>query len=57
MYAVLERSSILKDLYEEGTIGLAAGMYAVESGEVEILDTLMTGGPAGATAHQALTAR
>jgi carbonic anhydrase len=41
MAEILERSAILRDLYERGRIGLAAGMYSVENGEVEVLDVLM----------------
>jgi len=36
--AILERSPILGHLYEQGKIGLVAGMYAVESGEVTFLE-------------------
>lgn len=41
MYDVLARSSILQRLYDEGQIGLAAGLYSVDTGEVDLLDTLM----------------
>jgi carbonic anhydrase len=41
MAEILERSTILRGLYEEGRIGLAAGMYFVENGEVQVLDVLM----------------
>jgi hypothetical protein len=30
---------ILKDLFDAGRIGLAAGMYSVASGEVEFFET------------------
>jgi carbonic anhydrase len=38
---ILERSSILRELYEQGRIGLAAGMYSVDTGEVQMLDVLI----------------
>ena len=41
MAGILERSAILRDLYERGRIGLAAGMYFVENGEIKILEILM----------------
>lgn len=34
---VLKRSPILKEMYEKGEIGLAAGMYSVETGEVSFI--------------------
>ena len=37
---ILEHSSILRNLYKEGKIGLAGGMYSVETGEVEIVKEL-----------------
>ncbi|MCF8281264.1 MAG: carbonic anhydrase [Bacteroidales bacterium] len=40
MEAVLERSSILRGLYEEGKIGVVGAMYSVETGEVAILSEL-----------------
>ena len=33
--AILERSSILKEMVESGAIGIAGGNYDVSSGEVE----------------------
>jgi carbonic anhydrase len=39
MRAVLERSPLLDRLFQEGRIGLAAGVYAVESGEVSFFET------------------
>jgi carbonic anhydrase len=41
MGAIVDRSDILRDLYERGRIGLAAGMYFVETGEVQMLDVLI----------------
>jgi carbonic anhydrase len=38
MEEILERSSILRNLFKEGKIGLASGMYNVETGEVEFFD-------------------
>lgn len=38
MSEILRRSSILRNLYREGKIGLAGGMYSVETGEVEFFD-------------------
>lgn len=34
---VLNRSAILKEMYEKGEIGIAAGMYSVETGEVKFI--------------------
>lgn len=56
MHAVLERSAILKGLHEGGAIGLAAGMYAVESGDVDIFDALMPGQATGPKAERVLPA-
>lgn len=36
--AITERSQILKQLLDEGRIGLVAGVYSVETGEVTILE-------------------
>lgn len=57
MYAVLERSTILKGLHQDGKIGLAAGMYSVESGEVNIFDALVPDQPPASNAERVLTAR
>ena len=38
MADILRRSSILRNLYKEGKIGLTGGMYSVETGEVEFFD-------------------
>lgn len=35
---ILERSTILEHLYNEGSIGLVGGVYSVESGEVTFLE-------------------
>jgi carbonic anhydrase len=35
---ILERSTILEHLYQEGSIGLVGGLYSVESGEVTFLE-------------------
>jgi carbonic anhydrase len=35
---IIERSTILEHLYQEGKIGLVAGIYSVESGEVTFLE-------------------
>jgi carbonic anhydrase len=37
---VLERSSILRGLYEEGKIGVVGAMYSVETGEVAFLSEM-----------------
>lgn len=37
MEEVLKRSPILREMYENGEIGIAAGMYSVETGEVKII--------------------
>jgi carbonic anhydrase len=37
MDEVLKRSPILKEMYENGEIGIAAGYYSVETGEVKII--------------------
>jgi carbonic anhydrase len=39
MRAVLERSPLLNRLFQEGRIGLAGGVYSVESGEVSFFET------------------
>jgi carbonic anhydrase len=38
MQRILEKSSILDDLYQKGSIGLAGGVYQLDSGEVTWLD-------------------
>lgn len=38
MQEIFRRSSILQQLYEEGKIGIAAGMYQVETGEVTFIE-------------------
>ena len=38
MEDILRRSSILRNLYKEDKIGLAGGMYSVETGVVEFFD-------------------
>jgi carbonic anhydrase len=35
---IIERSTILEHLYQQGKIGLVAGIYSVESGEVTFLE-------------------
>jgi carbonic anhydrase len=42
---ILERSTILEHLYEEGRIGLAGGVYSVESGEVHFLEQYFNEAP------------
>lgn len=37
MEEILKRSPILKEMYENGEIGIAAGMYSVETGEVKFI--------------------
>jgi carbonic anhydrase len=37
MNEIIQHSSILRNLYREGKIALAGGMYSVETGEVEII--------------------
>ncbi|MGE3508217.1 MAG: carbonic anhydrase [Vicinamibacterales bacterium] len=43
MHGILERSDVLRGLYDSGRIGLAAAMYSVESGEVAVIDALIPG--------------
>ena len=38
MNDILYRSSILRGLFQEGKIGIAGGMYSVETGEVEFFE-------------------
>ena len=38
MNEILQRSEILRNLFQEGKIGIAGGMYSVESGEVEFFE-------------------
>lgn len=40
--SILERSPILEHLYQEGKIGLAGGLYSVDSGEVTFLEQHFT---------------
>lgn len=56
MSAVLERSAILTDLFRAGRIGLAAGLYSVETGEVELLDTMIPDRPAPVEPAEAVLA-
>jgi carbonic anhydrase len=37
MEQILERSTILRELWESGRIGLAAAMYSVETGEIQLI--------------------
>jgi carbonic anhydrase len=39
MRAILERSPLLNRLFKEGRIGLAGGLYSVETGEVSFFET------------------
>ena len=48
-HQILERSAILRGLYDAGAIGLASAMYSVGSGEVQLLEALIQE-PASATA-------
>lgn len=41
MQSVLQRSVILRNLYERGTIGIVAGMYSVDTGEVDFFEALI----------------
>lgn len=41
MYEILDRSPILHGLYAEGRIGLAAGLYSVDSGFVTFFESLV----------------
>ncbi|AXY74836.1 carbonic anhydrase [Paraflavitalea soli] len=49
MDAVLKRSPILKEMYENGEIGIAAGYYSVETGEVKFIKEKVLGPLAVAT--------
>jgi carbonic anhydrase len=42
MEEILERSSIIRQLYRDGRIGMAGGMYSVESGRVQFIHKLFT---------------
>lgn len=42
MKDVLNRSTILRELYEAGKIGIVGGMYSVETGEVEFLSEMFS---------------
>jgi carbonic anhydrase len=37
MQEILQRSNIIKELYEEGTIGIVGGMFSIESGRVHFI--------------------
>ncbi len=39
---ILERSSIIRNLFKEGRIGIVGGVYSVESGKVEYTKTMFT---------------
>ncbi|WP_215223521.1 carbonic anhydrase family protein [Echinicola shivajiensis] len=41
MDAILDRSEVLKELYEAGEIGIVGGYYNVETGEVEFTKTML----------------
>ncbi|WP_186756899.1 carbonic anhydrase family protein [Echinicola salinicaeni] len=41
MDAILERSAVLKELYDAGEIGVVGGYYNVETGEVEFTKTMI----------------
>ena len=40
---ILERSAILRDLYEDGRIGLVGGMYNVDNGQVSFVKKMFAG--------------
>lgn len=42
MNEILEKSSILRDLYEEGKIGIVGGIYNVENGKVSFTRTMFS---------------
>jgi len=44
LHAVLKRSAILNQLFEDDQIGIVGGMYAVESGSVEFTEELFRHG-------------
>jgi carbonic anhydrase len=44
MRSILERSPILAQLFAEGAIGFACGVYSVETGDVTFVDQLCGGG-------------
>lgn len=41
---ILQRSSIIKSLYQEGKIGIVGGMFSIESGRVHFTKELFTSG-------------
>ncbi len=45
MRSIIERSPILEQLFTEGAIGFACGVYAVETGEVTFLEQQFRKGP------------
>jgi len=42
MHAILERSVILRQLFDAGEIGIVGGMYSVETGDVDFTEELFT---------------
>lgn len=52
MDEILERSPIIKNLYEEGQIGIVGGMYSVESGRVHFTKELFNETVDAATLQQ-----
>jgi carbonic anhydrase len=40
---ILEQSSIIRSLYNEGTIGIVGGVYSVETGHVKFIRTMFSG--------------
>jgi len=40
MEEILQRSSIIRQLYRDGKIGMVGGMYSVESGRVQFIHTM-----------------
>jgi carbonic anhydrase len=53
---ILKRSPIIRELVEDGTIGIAAAMYNVKTGEVEVYDDAVLINDRSATNAASLTA-
>ncbi len=54
MDEIVERSSILRDLYKEGKIGIVGGIYSVETGKVNFVRSEFSGAGKAKTQKEAV---
>ena len=52
---ILNQSSIISELFEQGKIGIAGGMYSVENGSVHFIKELFNQHPAEKVLHQSIS--